>query len=412
MVDIYEFIEGKRRCGKCKGKVLREHFVESIESIKERTASLTDDEYSFIDDHYTDSKTLHWYQHTTCGTKFKKKWEKFKGTPKQPGLRCPECTKKGMESVTSRYARDVFDHLDVECVCEKRFNDCRNPKTGYILPFDYYLPEINTLIEIDGEQHERCSFSKYDYVGTMERDKIKNMFAEKKGIELVRIPAKKWSELPEFLYDILSKNLIPTLTLEDVKRIRHSTHPERINKDLEKVHNGEYQLHDNYYFGVDRKHSFKHITCGAIFLHTVDRVKTEKYPCPECRGGHIQKDKHNESNEQLVLKSDGRYALDDSSIGVDSKGRRLVKCNWCDNSWQVTVGNLMKGKAGCPHCLQLKKDTEWETRYKGIVSALKNNYKLDKSQKHWLWHNRRNYSQGKLKHSRLELLKKAYLITI
>ena len=174
-LDIYEFIEGKRRCGECKGKGLREHFVESIESIKERTEDLTDGEYSFIDDHYTDSKTKHWFQHNTCGTEFEKKWEKFKGTPKQPGQRCPECSKKGMESVASRYVRDVLDHLHVEYVCEKRFDDCKNPKTGRILPFDYYLPEINTLIEIDGEQHERGSFTKYDHEGTIERDKVKNI---------------------------------------------------------------------------------------------------------------------------------------------------------------------------------------------------------------------------------------------
>ncbi|MEA3397778.1 MAG: hypothetical protein U9R05_09990 [Chloroflexota bacterium] len=162
---IYEFIEGKRRCGKCKGKVLQKKNAEDIENIKIKTMELSDGEYSFVDNCYINSKTEHKFLHHACGTVFKKKWDKFKGTPKQPGQRCTECYRKGMESVASRYTRDVLDHLQVEYVCEQRFDDCRNPKTGNLLPFDYYLPEINTLIEIDGEQHERGSFTKYDHIG-------------------------------------------------------------------------------------------------------------------------------------------------------------------------------------------------------------------------------------------------------
>ena len=315
-----------------------------------------------------------------------------------------------MESVASRYARDVLDHLHIEYVCGKRFDDCKNPKTGYVLPFDYYLPEINTIIEIDGEQHERCSFSKYDYVGTMERDKIKNMFAEKKRIELVRIPAKKWSELPEFLYTILSKKLIPTLTLEEVKDITHSTHPERINKDLQKVHNGEYQLHDKYYFGVDRDHNFIHRTCGTVFPHTVYRVKTDKYPCPTCREENLKRAKHYESNEKLIVKSKGRYTLDDSNIGIDEMGRRLTHCNRCNDSWWVTVGNLIKDKANCPNCLELKKDKEWKAKYDLIVEAIDNGNKLNKQQKHWVWWNQQRYKEGKLKADRVKLLQKTTLL--
>ena len=405
-LDIYEFMEGKRRCGKCKGKVLQAQNAEDIEVIKFKTEKLTEGEYSFVDDHYTNSKTKHNFLHHTCGTVFKKAWDKFRGA----GQRCTECYRKGMESVASRYVRDVLDHLYIDYECEKRFDDCINPKTGKTLPFDYYIPEINTLIEIDGEQHERGSFTKYDHEGTIERDKVKNIYAEKKEIELVRIPAKKWSELPEFLYAILSKKLIPTLTLKKVKEITQSTHPERINKDLQKVHNGEYSLHDPYYFGVDRKHNFKHLTCGTVFTHTVYRVKTDKYPCPICREENLKRAKHYESNEKLIEKSRGRYTLDDSHIGIDEKGRRLTYCNRCNKSWLVTVGNLMKNKANCPNCLELKKDKEWKAKYDLVVKAMDNGDKLNKHQKHWVWWNQQKYKEGKLKENRVKLLQKSTLL--
>lgn len=410
-LDIYEFIEGKRRCGKCKGKVLQEQNSEDIEIIKSKIKELTEGEYSFVDDHYINSKTEHEFLHHACGTVFKKKWEKFKGTPKQPGQRCTECYRKGMESGASRYVRDVLDHLHIDYVCEKRFDDCRNPKTGLTLPFDYYLPMINSIIEIDGEQHERGSFTKYDHEGTVERDKIKDTYTKKTGIELVRIPSKKWSLLPEFLYEILSKELIPTLTLKEIKEIAQSTHPERVNKDLKKIHNGQYQLHDKYYFGVDRDHNFIHQTCGTVFSHTVYRVRTEKYPCPTCRGGNLKRNRHDESNKQLVEYSKGRYNLDDSCIGLDDKGRRLVYCNQCDTSWSVTVGNLMKDKAGCPTCQDIKRDKEWREKYNNIVQIIKSEKKLNKAQKHWLWQNNRKHEEGKLKTERVQLLKNAKLLS-
>ena len=405
-LDLYEFCsDGTRRCGKCKGIGLSEQNSEDIEVIKLQTDELTEGEYSFIDGHYTNSKTKHIFLHKTCGTKFKKTWDKFSS-----GQRCTECYRKGMESMASRYVRDILDALGVIYDCEKRFDDCINPETVKTLPFDYYLPEINTLIEVDGEQHERGSFTKYDHIGTVIRDKIKNRYAEEKEIELVRIPAKKWSLLPEFLFEILSKNLIPTLTLEEVKEIPHSTHPERVNKDLEKVHNSEYSLYDPYYFGVDRVHNFKHITCGAVFSHTVYRVKTEKYPCPACKEDNLKKDNHDTFNQKLKKKSQGRYSLDDSHIGIDEKGRRLTHCSGCNNSWWVTVGNLMKDTAGCPTCLELKKDKEWKVKYDLVVMGTHNGKTLSKPLKNWIWVNLKRYKDGKLKEDRVQLLKKATLL--
>lgn len=378
--------------------------------IKFKTEKLTEGEYSFVDDHYTNSKTKHNFLHHVCGTVFKKSWDKFKGTPKQPGQRCTECYRKGMESVASRYTRDVLDHLHIEYECEKRFDDCINPKTGKTLPFDYYISEINTLIEIDGEQHERSSFSKYDHEGTVERDKIKNIYTEEKEIELVRIPAKKWSQLPEFLYEILSKNLIPTLTLEEVKKISHSTHPERINKDLQKVHNGEYALHDPYYFGVDREHNFKHLTCGTVFEKTLYTLKTHKCPCPVCNKAYKENKSHKRISQDLFERSNCRYSLDNSHIGKDKKNRRLVCCNHCNTSWFSDIGNLYQNNGGCPTCQEMQRDKEWKERHNGIVQSIKADRKLEKSQTHWLWQNKRKYTEGKLKPERLKLLQEENLI--
>jgi very-short-patch-repair endonuclease len=75
---------------------------------------------------------------------------------------------------------------------EKMFQDCTNTKTGrYCRPlrFDFFIPEMNTIIEYDGEQHFRSS-TKYGgekFETTQKNDKIKNQYCLKKGINLIRI---------------------------------------------------------------------------------------------------------------------------------------------------------------------------------------------------------------------------------
>lgn len=55
-------------------------------------------------------------------------------------------------------------------------------------PFDFYLPEYNTLIEIDGKQHVTSTFKGKPFKNN---DQIKNELALKNGIEILRINEKQ-----------------------------------------------------------------------------------------------------------------------------------------------------------------------------------------------------------------------------
>ena len=111
-----------------------------------------------------------------------------------------------------------------------------------------------------------------------------------------------------------------------------------------------------------------------------------------------------------MIKSKGRYSLDDSNIGLDEMGRRLTHCNRCNSSWMVTVGNLMKDKAGCPTCQEIQRDKEWIEKYDGIIQSLKANIKPNKAQSNWLWQNKRKFKESKLKLERFKLLQEVNLI--
>lgn len=72
---------------------------------------------------------------------------------------------------------------------EKVFDSCLSPKNKY-LPFDFYLPDYNILIEYDGEQHYKVSFGQNEekLLKQQEYDKIKTEWCKQNNIKLVRIP--------------------------------------------------------------------------------------------------------------------------------------------------------------------------------------------------------------------------------
>lgn len=83
--------------------------------------------------------------------------------------------------------KELLDSLDVSYVQEKRFGDCIDVKP---LPFDFYLPEYNTVIEFQGEQH----FRQIDWFGDyaafetrQQHDIIKKEYCISKGITFVEV---------------------------------------------------------------------------------------------------------------------------------------------------------------------------------------------------------------------------------
>ena len=122
------------------------------------------------------------------------------------GKGCPKCQEtKGEKSI-----RHWLEDQKIEYVYQKTFDDCKDKK---VLPFDFYLPDHNILIEYDGEQH----FEPIDFAGrgeewalqqlkiTQRHDNIKNIYCQQNNIRLLRIPYFKnvEEELNIFLFEII-----------------------------------------------------------------------------------------------------------------------------------------------------------------------------------------------------------------
>jgi very-short-patch-repair endonuclease len=92
---------------------------------------------------------------------------------------CPMCKKKT--------ARKLLEHLETKyevVLTERHFPWCKLQRE---LPYDFYIPSINLLIELDGPQHFKQISNWEDPEDTQKRDEFKNASALENDYPLIRL---------------------------------------------------------------------------------------------------------------------------------------------------------------------------------------------------------------------------------
>lgn len=139
------------------------------------------------------------------------------------GRGCPSCYSVKL-SAGERYIKKVLLEKGIVFEQQKKFDECRNDKTNRLLKFDFYLPEYNTCIEFQGQQHYKPVLFRYGNKETLEKrkeeaekiflenqkkDNIKKEFCKNNKIFLLEISYLNMKNIPniidKFLKDI-SKN--------------------------------------------------------------------------------------------------------------------------------------------------------------------------------------------------------------
>lgn len=116
----------------------------------------------------------------------------FKQSPKDHirGHGCIKCSNfsKGEESI-----KNILDNIGLNYIRQHRFEDCLSV-SGVKLPFDFYLPDLNLLIEYDGRQH----FEPVELFGgenafniLKKNDRIRNEWCSINNKKLLRISYKE-----------------------------------------------------------------------------------------------------------------------------------------------------------------------------------------------------------------------------
>ena len=106
------------------------------------------------------------------------------------GAGCPNC----QESKGESYISNILTDFGIHFIRQHKFKDCKGDKGKKYcrrLPFDFYLPQYNTMIEYDGRQHFEpiSKFGGIEGFNKLRRnDEIKNEYCNRNNIKLIRIP--------------------------------------------------------------------------------------------------------------------------------------------------------------------------------------------------------------------------------
>lgn len=134
-----------------------------------------------------------------------KKHGEFLQTPNShvQGTGCPYCNISKGEDEIEKYL--IKNRIEYER--EKTFKNCTNPETNKKLPFDFYLKNLNKLIEFHGEQHYKKTgyFDKRagGFEGLQYRDKIKKDYCYSNNIELIEIKYTETNNINNILKEKL-----------------------------------------------------------------------------------------------------------------------------------------------------------------------------------------------------------------
>ena len=133
-----------------------------------------------LDIAYSDGNNVHWNCVCDCGTHC---------VVNGANLRDGAAVSCGcLRSTGENFIKSFLEDHAIKYYREKKFNQC---KDRGLLKFDFWLPDYGMCIEYDGEQHY-YNVQAWDKSSTFEdrkrRDAIKNIYCEKNGIVLLRIP--------------------------------------------------------------------------------------------------------------------------------------------------------------------------------------------------------------------------------
>lgn len=135
-----------------------------------------------------------------------------KGNMKRTNIQgCPYCfdTKKFKFSKGEKEVKRVLQSLNIAFLPQYTFQDCKDKN---ILPFDFYLLDLNKCIEYDGQHHFypvpfngiSSEDAQNNHLTTIKHDKIKNEYCKNNNIELLRIPYYDFKNIEVIVRDFLN----------------------------------------------------------------------------------------------------------------------------------------------------------------------------------------------------------------
>ena len=183
------------KCRKCSYEQRGRNLAYDIENVKNNIESINGNTL-LNPEEYTDTVTRNLRIRCSCGRVFTTSYTNYR---KANVNRCPSCAQS--ISVAENKIMHYLDDQHISYVREKRFIDCRDKKA---LPFDFYIPSRNLVIEYDGKHHYQPIQNRGSFETIIQHDKIKDDYCKRNGIDILRIPYWDTKDMVKIIENKLS----------------------------------------------------------------------------------------------------------------------------------------------------------------------------------------------------------------
>ena len=190
-------------CKPCKEEAARKKRLKDAEQFKDEVRVLGEGEYIVLGK-YEGTHTPIELKHLVCNHKFNMEPNAF-----IRGERCNKCAKLA----SSRGERAITKYLTKNNIPYKYGFRIPDLKDKQSLHFDFWLPQYQTAIEYDGQQHYMpVNFggidqeqAEYHFNKTVKHDQMKNQYCKDHDINLIRIPYDQKTD------EVLDIQLLPII---------------------------------------------------------------------------------------------------------------------------------------------------------------------------------------------------------
>lgn len=204
-------------CYDCGQKKAKEHIKLSMEEVTKRINSVNNNKL-LNPSEYIDNSTIN--LKILCGECNKNIFiTSLANYEYNQKIRCGTCSQR--ISVPERTTRNILEKYDIKYLPEYKFKDCKDKRP---LPFDFYLPEYNILIELDGEHHYHPKWGDEQLKYIQNHDKMKNEYCENNNITLIRIPFWEFDNLEKILIEKLNLPQIVDIELSNGRIFKYKAH--------------------------------------------------------------------------------------------------------------------------------------------------------------------------------------------
>lgn len=206
---FYQWPQSHLDGNKCK-RCMHNNRFSKVNEFETACMIIHDNQYEYFQDYQRASKKIK-IKCKTCHSIF----YQIAGNHKNSEAGCSNCC---VCSKGERKVKSWLDHANISYSQHFKFDDCKYVNK---LIFDFYLPDYNTCIEYDGEQHYKTipEWGGYQEFNRIKiRDSIKNDYCKNNNINLIRIP---YYESDNINY-ILDKQLLKISNSNDKREPRYT----------------------------------------------------------------------------------------------------------------------------------------------------------------------------------------------